>query len=199
MAYETIADFDCTKTISVGGTRLDKKTGKRYKNPTQIEGFYVGTKSGIDNKLNPEKPMSIHIFQTAEGNVGVWGKTDLDQKMRRAKVGYMTLVAFDKMVPTNRLPMFKYTVQQDPQNVNQDLVVGCDTLNNVQAEESTSSFESEEEAVEEEAFEEEASLDSEEAVDEPVLSQAQAPKTLKTPDPDRLAQTRRLLGGKKTA
>lgn len=197
MAYEKIADFDCVKQIALGGTRLDKKTGKRYKNPTQIEGYYVGSKTGIENKLNPDKPTSLHIFQTLEGNVGVWGKTDLDQKMKRAKVGLMTLAEFTGMVPTNKQPMFKYSLKQDPQNVNSELAAAS-----FEAEPAaTQEPEAIEEELGEEVFEEEAGVEEEElAADEPAPARAKRPATLTTPPADRQAATQRLLaGGKKTA
>lgn len=198
MAYETLSDFDCDKTIAVGGIREDKKTGKKYKNPTQLEGYYVGTKTGIENKLNPEKPNSLHIFQTAEGRVGVWGKTDLNQKMGQAKVGFKTLVQFDKMIPTKRKPMFKYIVKQDKDDVNEELRASAseEVLANEAVEDTIHSAAS---SGEEEVFEEEAALDSEEeALDEPAAAPAKAPKAAQAPSPQRQSAVQGLLA-KKTA
>lgn len=205
MAYETIADFDCNKTIALGGIRDDKKTGKRYKNPTKIEGYFVGSKTGIENKLNPDKPTSLHIFQTAEGNVGVWGKTDLDQKMKRAKPGLMTLVEFTGLVPTNKKPMYKYSVKQDPQNVNSELAAAGLAVEAVEEalEDAVGTARPTygEEAFEDEVFEEEPALEDEEApVDEAPVARAKAPATVSPQAADRQAATKRLLeGNKKTA
>lgn len=197
MAYETLQDFDCQKTTAVGGIRVDQKTGKRYKNPTSIEGYFVGTKGGIENKKNPEKPTNLHIFETDAGNVGVWGKTDLDQKMARAKIGLKTLVQFDKMVPTNKNPMFKYIVKQDPKDVNPALQAAAPESAEPETDGSYESGGSNEAAGEEEAYEEEGAIDEEEeALDEPAAAAAKPPKAAQAPSPDRQARLQGLLGKK---
>ncbi len=187
MAYETLADFDCAKTVSIGGIREDRKTGKRYKNPTSIEGYYVGTKSGIENKLNPEKPMSLHIIKTAEGNTGVWGKTDLDRKMSTAKVGLKTLIQFDKMVPTNKKPMFKYIVKRDKLDVDHELQTSSDTAEAYEGVDSPATADASEygEEVLDEVLEEEAPLGEEVAADEPPPVAAKPPKAATAPSPQR--------------
>lgn len=111
MAYKEIVSLDADTTVAIGGA--NRKTGK--KNPTEVEGFYLGTKEVSSPKSKTGKA-SIHIFQTAKGNVGVWGKTDMDRKMRTAVPGAMTLVKFEKMQATPNGEMYKYSVAQDTDN-----------------------------------------------------------------------------------
>lgn len=105
------ADLDCTKTTALGGT--DKKSGK--KNPTQLEGYYIGTRK-VESAKSKNGFASLHIFQTKTGNVGVWGKTNLDQKMTGVAPGTMTRVSFVGMVETKNNPMYKYKVEVDKEN-----------------------------------------------------------------------------------
>ncbi len=206
MAYEEINDLGAEKTFALGGVRTDKKTQKRFKNPKEVEGYYLGTK--VVQLAGQEKPSKIHIFQgevrndkgetVFTGNVGIWGKTDLDRKLENAKIGLMTKAYFDKMqdpaqVKPGKRQMYLFKSFQDQTN--------SITVEGVSGEEV---FETEEEAVEaaadtasEEAFEEEAALDEEEPVaDEPVAQPARAPKAAKAPSPDRQAAMQRLMGPK---
>lgn len=111
MAYEQISDLNADVTVSLGG--MNKKTGKV--NPTKIEGYYLGKKE-VEDKKKKSGVSYIYILQTAKGNVGVWGKTDLDRKMSQASVGLMTLMDQNGMQDTPNGPMYKYKVAQDKQN-----------------------------------------------------------------------------------
>lgn len=105
MAYETLPDLSAGVTISLGG--VDKKTGK--KNPTEVEGYYLGSRQTETKK----GPATLHFFQGSKGNVGVWGKTDMNKQLANARVGAMTKVSYTGMVATSKGEMYKYQAQQD--------------------------------------------------------------------------------------
>jgi hypothetical protein len=111
MGYKDVADLSADVTVALGGT--NKKTGK--KNPTSIEGYFLGSRQVADRKKKSGFSY-IHIFQTEKGNIGVWGKTDLDNKILTITPGTMTLVNFDRMVPTPNGDMYKFKVQFDADN-----------------------------------------------------------------------------------
>lgn len=108
MSFKEVASLDAEVTISLGG--VNKKTGK--KNPTSIEGYYLGSRV-VESKKGESK---IHFFQTSKGNVGVWGKTDSDRKLSGVTPGTMTRISFDKMQPTPNGEMYKYKVEVDGDN-----------------------------------------------------------------------------------
>lgn len=111
MAYETITDLSADTTISLGG--VNKKTGKP--NPKEIEGYYLGNKQ-VEDKKKKSGVSYIYIFQTAKGNVGVWGKTDLDRKMQSAVIGAMVKATHVGFTSTPNGDMYKYDVKQDKSN-----------------------------------------------------------------------------------
>jgi len=111
MAFQEINGLDADTTVALGGT--NRKTGK--KNPDQIEGYYLGKREIVDAKRKTGKSY-IYIFQTAKGNVGVWGKTDIDKKMVAATPGVMTRITFTGMRPTPNGEMYTYRVEADADN-----------------------------------------------------------------------------------
>jgi len=111
MAFKTVSALDADTTISLGG--MNKKTGK--KNPTQVEGYYLGKKE-VDSPKAKTGKAYLYIFQTSAGNVGVWGKTNLDRKMSQAVVGQMTRVSQSGTQETKNGPMYLYSVTQDDEN-----------------------------------------------------------------------------------
>lgn len=111
MAFKTIVDLSTDTVISLGGT--NRKTGK--KNPVSIEGYYLGCRQRADKK-NKRGFSYIYTFQTVKGNVGVWGKTDMDRKLASVIPGCMMRVSFSKMVPTPNGEMYKYDVEFDADN-----------------------------------------------------------------------------------
>lgn len=111
MAFKPLADLDCTTTTAIGGT--NKETGA--KNPISIEGYYIGTRQ-VPSKKSKTGLAALHILQTASGNVGVWGKTNLDQKMPSVLPGQLIRVSFVGMVETPNNPMYKYKVEVDADN-----------------------------------------------------------------------------------
>ncbi len=111
MAFKEVADLSTEVTVSVGGT--NRKTGK--KNPDRVEGYYLGRRSVADTKKKSGVSY-IYVLQTSKGNLGVWGKTDMDRKMDSVPLGTMIFIAFEKMVPTANGEMYKYKVGVDADN-----------------------------------------------------------------------------------
>lgn len=105
MAYKTKFDGQTDKTVTLG---LEG-------NPTSLEGYFLGSKD-IVSEFGPGK---LHIFQTQEGNIGVWGKTRLNGMLTKDLVGQMVLVEFTGMVAPKkkgRRPSYGFKVQHDPDN-----------------------------------------------------------------------------------
>lgn len=213
MAYQETNDLGCDRTFALGGVRTDKKTNKKYKNPKEVEGFFLGTKKGIDT--GNDKPSNLHIFEGTvkndkgetifTGKVGIWGKTDLDRKAAQWKLDLMTKAFFDKMqdpsdVKRGRQAMYLYKAFQDPDNVNPN---GTAVAGGEEVYEDDSPAAAEEEVAEtegEEAYEEEAALDAEETlVDEPAAKPATKAAKVATPAADRQAAMQKLVGNKPAA
>jgi hypothetical protein len=110
MGFETIVNLESdTPPIQLGGR--DKKTGKA--NVKSIEGYYLGFKS-TETKFGPGK---LHIFQTPDGNTGVWGKTNMDSQLAKVIPGCLTRVTFIGTVPSKKgNDMWKYKVEVDKSN-----------------------------------------------------------------------------------
>lgn len=112
MAFTEVQDLGCDTAISLGGR--DKKTGKA--NPTTITGYFLGSRE-IVSKFSSTGKSKMHIFQTPKGNVGVFGKTDLDRKMLEVQAGFMVRVTQSGSVPTNKgNDMLKFKVEVDSDN-----------------------------------------------------------------------------------
>lgn len=111
MAFKTLTSLDADTTISLGG--FNKKT--RKDNPTSVEGYYIGNRK-VDSKKAKNGFCYIHFLQTPKGNLGVWGKTDLDRKLLQVTPGTMVRASFEKMVPTPNGEMYKYKVEVDDEN-----------------------------------------------------------------------------------
>lgn len=138
MSYQEIVSLDADVTIALGGK--NKKTGKN--NPSEVEGYYLGARK-VESKKARNGFAYIHFFQTAEGNIGVWGKTDLDRKLLSVTPGTMTLASFDRMQPTPNGEMYKYKVAVDSDNTivvstllagagNEALATGADDSDDVE-------------------------------------------------------------------
>jgi len=112
MAFKTINTVDAEITTALGG--FNKKTKKD--NPTQVEGYYLGNKK-VDSVKAKSGFAYLHVFQTAKGNLGVWGKTDMDKKLLSVTPGTMTRVTFAGTKPTKTgNDMYIYTVEVDEDN-----------------------------------------------------------------------------------
>jgi hypothetical protein len=111
MAYKTVVELDADQTVSLGGQ--NKKTGK--KNPIQVEGYYIGKKE-VDSPKSKSGKAFLYILQTPKGNLGVWGKTDMDRKMKGAVPGHMLRITHTGMQATKNGEMYKYSVEFDSEN-----------------------------------------------------------------------------------
>lgn len=109
--YKEVTDLSADNVVSLGGS--NRKTGKA--NPKSIEGYYLGKKQVADKKKQSGFSY-IYIFQTPKGNVGVWGKTDLDRKMSQATPGSMVRATHTGMQTTPNGDMYKYKVEVDEDN-----------------------------------------------------------------------------------
>jgi len=181
MAFEEIKSLDCDTTISLGGT--NKKTGK--KNPTQIEGYYLGSRTVADQKKKSGVSY-IHVLQTKDGNTGVWGKTNLDNKMKSVTPGFMIRITQSGMQSTPNGDMYLYKVEVDKENTVD--VAGLNDANNSDAD-NAADYEAEEEA----------GLDEDEAPADEVPVSRPSPSqrpTANAPDAARQAKVQAMLAGK---
>lgn len=113
MAFEKLATLDTDSAVTIGGE--DKKTGKP--NPESIEGYFLGTKALGPNKFNKSKTDYMHIFQTRQGNIGVWGKTHMDRQLLNVTPGTMVRVTFAGTRDVGKgNDMNCYTVEVDKDN-----------------------------------------------------------------------------------
>ncbi len=161
MAYQTKFDGQTDKAVTLG------KPG----DPTTVEGYFLGTKITPDTGYGPGK---LHIFQTSEGSIGVWGKTRLNTLLTPELVGQMTLVTFTGMVAPakkGKRPSYGFKVQHDPSNK-------IDVAPLVSSNDAT-----------------EPESDD---VDESFTEEYSAPAVVaKAPSEDRIAKARALLAGKR--
>jgi len=111
MAFKKCINFSDCPTIRLGGR--DEATDKA--NPTQIEGYFLGSK---DTPAKEYGPGRLHFFKTAEGNVGVWGKTMMNTALTSALIGQMVRVTFTGMgkKTKGRRPPYLYDVEHDEDN-----------------------------------------------------------------------------------
>lgn len=182
MGFKEVINLDAETTISLGGR--DKKTGKA--NPATVEGYFLGTRQ-VPSKKSNSGFCSLHFLSTAKGNIGVWGKTDLDRKLGGVTPGVMIRVTFTGMQKTNFNDMYKFKVEVDADNtidvssIEQD-AAGSDGSDGYDA--GADEYE-------------EQSLDAEEApLDEVPLARPKLPaKPAATADAVRQAKVRELLNG----
>lgn len=105
MAYIKKFDGQTSRTVNLGGEGQ----------PTSIEGFYLGAKD-IAGDYGTAK---LHIFQTHNEFVGVWGKSRLNNLLTDDHKGQMCLVNFTGMIaPTKkgRRPSYGFSLEYDPSN-----------------------------------------------------------------------------------
>lgn len=148
MGFTEVASLDAEVTVALG--KKDKATGKPY--PKQAEGYYLGTRT-VESKRGESK---LHFLQTASGNLGVWGTTDLNRKLAAVPAGTMVRITSTGTKPTPNGDMYTYRVEQDAANTIEVLSAGS----------SNTSFASETEEVED-SYNEEDSVEV-----APVSSQA---------------------------
>lgn len=114
MAYKDVVGLEADVTITLGG--FNKKEKKD--NPDFLEGYFLGTKKvpSTGKYGKPGKFDSIHYFQTKDGNIAVWGKTKLNEKLLLVPKGVMTEITYAGTVTTNNGDMHNYKLRQDPDN-----------------------------------------------------------------------------------
>lgn len=130
MAFRELTTLDADKTISLGGK--NKKTGKS--NPASVEGYFLGTRL-VSSPKSKNGKAAIHFLQTEDGNLGVWGKTDMDRKLANVNPGTMIQISFDKMVPTPNGEMYKYKVAVDVDNTIEVDLASADTTDAAEGDE----------------------------------------------------------------
>lgn len=111
MAFKELLELDANTTIAIGG--VNRKTGK--KNPTSAEGYYLGSREVPSTKSKTGKCW-IHYLSTDEGNLGVWGKTNMDKKIVQVPTGTMVRITFTGMKPSKNGDMYVYSVALDKEN-----------------------------------------------------------------------------------
>lgn len=185
MAFKEIQSLDADTTISLGG--FNKKT--RTDNPTQIEGYYLGSRT-VPSQKSKTGTAYLHVFQTADGNVGVWGKTDLDRKMTALadKLGVMVRVTQKGTKPTKGgNDMYMFRVEVDVENF---IEVSAPPTQSIETEEVSD----DEDYMEE--FHEEVNAE----FDAPTTRRPTAPvQPTAVPDAARQAKVKALLAKTKTA
>lgn len=175
MAFEEVTSLNCEVTTALGG--VNRQTGKP--NPTKAEGYYLGSKE-VESRKSKNGKAKLHIFLTPNGNLGVWGKTDLDRKMASVTPGAMVRVTQNGKTPTPNGDMYKFKVEVDRENTMD--VSGLTDAAPVQ--ESASYDEGEESGL----------LEDEQPSDEISTYRAPAPRQVaSTPDAARQAKVKALL------
>jgi hypothetical protein len=178
MGYKEVVK---NNAITLGG--IDKKTG--VKNPTSIEGYFLRTREAGPNRFNPKKMDYIHDLQTADGDQSVWGKVDMDSKLRTVKPGTLVTIKTDGEIDTGKgNPMKKFKVMVD-----EDQTIEV-------ADASEEEFQDEND----EGLDAEESLDAEEApLDEPPPARTKPPVHAAQPaSKASQAKTKGLLGNRKS-
>lgn len=109
MAYEKVNSLDADRTITIGG--YNKKT--KQENPTSAEGYYLGSRITTGGKYGPSE---LHIIQDKDGNLGIWGKTNLTKQIKQVTPGCMIRITYKGMKNTTNGEMHMYEVEQDKKN-----------------------------------------------------------------------------------
>lgn len=167
MGFTERKGFDTDSTTGIGG--VNKKTRKQ--NPKSIEGFYIGSKD-VPSKMSKTGLCKLHVLQTKTGSVGVWGKTDMDNKLTGAVVGAMTRITFIGMKEiAGKNPMYRYKVEQDEGNAIE--VAGMDDNSSEESDDTTTEYNSDDDgqvtdSTETEEFSDEAPEDDPEEEEAPV-------------------------------
>jgi len=118
MGFTEVSSLDADVTIALG---KKDKAGKPY--PKQAEGYYLGSRT-VQNKRGESK---LHFLQTAKGNLGIWGTTDLNRKLSQVTAGVMVQITSTGTKPTPNGDMYTYKVAQDKSNTIEVADQGGDT------------------------------------------------------------------------
>src|SRR3954463_326888 len=105
MSFKEVASLDADVVVAIG--KRDKKTGKM--GPKSAEGYLLGSRTVQTNK----GPAQIHVLQTPDGNLGVWGTTDLNRKLGAVAPGSMVRITSNGTKSTKNGDMYVYKVEVD--------------------------------------------------------------------------------------
>ena len=119
MGFKEVASLDADVTIALGKT--NKETGKPY--PKTAEGYFLGSRT-VKNKRGESK---LHFLQTPDGNLGIWGTTDLNRKLTQVNPGTMVRITSTGTKPTPNGDMYTYRVEEDKGNTIQVTVEASDS------------------------------------------------------------------------
>lgn len=108
MGFKEVASLDADNAIALGG--FNKKTKKD--NQKSAEGYYLGSRTVSTKKGDAQ----LHFLQTPKGNLGVWGKTDMNRKLSAVQPGTMIRITHTGMQTTPNGDMYKYKVEVDKEN-----------------------------------------------------------------------------------
>lgn len=108
MGFTEVSSLDADVTVALGKT--NKETGKPY--PKSAEGYYLGKRT-VENKRGESQ---LHFLQTKNGNLGVWGTTDLNRKLSQVAAGTMVRITSTGTKPTPNGDMYIYKVESDKGN-----------------------------------------------------------------------------------
>lgn len=97
MARKKVIDLDASSTFSF------EKEGQVF------EGFYIGFKT-VTTSFGPSQ---LHVFQTEDGSVGVWGSAQLNAKLATIKKGSMTYITYLEKVKVPKGSMKVFSVEFD--------------------------------------------------------------------------------------
>lgn len=111
MGFQEIVSLEADVTTALGGR--NKQTGKE--NPRSAEGYFLGSKK-VESRKAKSGFAYLHILQTSRGNLGVWGKTDMDRKLSGVAPGTMIRITHTGMQPTPNGEMYKFKVEVDSSN-----------------------------------------------------------------------------------
>ncbi len=104
MAFVKKFDGNTDSTINLGNKE----------NPVResIEGYYLGTKNIPDTGYGVGK---LHIFQTPDGAIGVWGKTNSNRLLTTDLTGKMCRLTFTGMgeKKKGKNPAYNYELEVD--------------------------------------------------------------------------------------
>lgn len=177
MAFREVASLEADVTTALGG--VNKQTGKA--NPKQAEGYFLGSKK-VESRKSKTGFAYLHILQTQNGNLGVWGKADLDRKLRSVTPGTMVRITQSGTRPTPNGDMYLFKVEIDDTNM-----VDVSSLS-TESEGEDTSFVGSDVAEEEAAGEEEEAMDA-----APPARPVRPAMPAKVPDAERQARVKALL------
>lgn len=185
MGYQKKSDLSTETTIQLGG--VNKKTGKP--NPSFVEGYYLGAKT-TQSDFGEGK---LHVFQTASGNVGVWGKTNSNRLLSAEHVGQMVKLSFTGMgkAQKGRAAPYNFELLFDADNT---IAVSSEAATTFGEQEAAESYE---DAPDYSAEETEIDAEEEEALDVAPPARPVMPKRAATPpSAESRAKVQALLNGR---